>query len=59
MKESFFMLSMIIPRPKAPGNDIDVYLELFVDELKFLLEQGVGTYVFFANETFSMRASLL
>ncbi|XP_016185353.1 uncharacterized protein LOC107626983 [Arachis ipaensis] len=34
MKQTSFILSMIIPDPKMPGNDIDVYLEPLVDELK-------------------------
>ena len=36
MKQPYFMLSMLIPGEKAPGNDIDVYLEPLIDELKEL-----------------------
>ena len=37
------MLSMLIPGEKAPGNDIDVYLEPLIDELKELWDNGVET----------------
>ncbi|XP_004292210.1 PREDICTED: uncharacterized protein LOC101300028 [Fragaria vesca subsp. vesca] len=36
MKKSYMMLSLLIPGPKTPGNDIDVYLEPLIDELKLL-----------------------
>ena len=36
MKRSFFMLSLLIPDPTSPENDIDVYLQLLVEELKEL-----------------------
>ncbi len=38
------MLSLLIPGQKGPGNDIDVYLQLLVDELKQLWEVGVTTF---------------
>ncbi|XP_015947468.1 uncharacterized protein LOC107472453 [Arachis duranensis] len=43
MKQISFILSMIIPGPKISGNDINVYLEPLVDELKQLWD-GVETY---------------
>ena len=36
MKMSSFMLSLLIPGPTSLGNDIDVYLQLLVEELKEL-----------------------
>ena len=36
MKEPYFMLSLLIPGPHQPGNEIDIYLKLLVDELKEL-----------------------
>ena len=44
MKQSFFMLSLLIPSPNALGNDIDVYLQPLIDELKELWDNGVETY---------------
>nr|GEX73836.1 hypothetical protein [Tanacetum cinerariifolium] len=50
MKESSFILTLLIPDPKSPMKDIDVYLRPLIDDLKpsmiFLLEvvclDGVG-----------------
>ncbi|XP_060202613.1 uncharacterized protein LOC132631031 [Lycium barbarum] len=33
MKQEFFILSMLIPGPKGPGNNIDVFLEPLIEEL--------------------------
>ncbi|GKE41505.1 hypothetical protein Tco_1468789, partial [Tanacetum coccineum] len=34
MKESSFMLTLLILGPKSPGKDIDVYLRPLIDDLK-------------------------
>ena len=36
MKKSYFMLSLFISGPTSLGNDIDVYLQPLVEELKEL-----------------------
>ena len=36
MKESYFILSLLIPGPHQPRNEIDIYLKSLVDELKEL-----------------------
>ncbi|GJS92642.1 reverse transcriptase domain-containing protein, partial [Tanacetum coccineum] len=36
MKESSFMLTLLIPGPKSLGKDIDVYLRPLIDDLKVL-----------------------
>ena len=41
MKKSYFMLSLLIPGPTSPRNDIDVYLQPLVEELKELWDVGV------------------
>ena len=33
MKKKYIMMSMIIQGPKQPGNDIDIYFQLLVEEL--------------------------
>ncbi|GJU09767.1 hypothetical protein Tco_1132163 [Tanacetum coccineum] len=44
IKESSFMLTLLIPGPKSPGKDIDVYLRSLIDELKDLwANPGVET----------------
>jgi hypothetical protein len=59
MKDDFTMLSILIPGPKAPGKDIDVYLRPLVDELKNLWVNGVPTYDAVSDGVFSMRAVVL
>ncbi|XP_070019670.1 uncharacterized protein [Nicotiana sylvestris] len=59
MKPEYIMLSMIIPGPSSPGNDIDVYLQPLIAELKELWETGIETYDAKTKQTFQMRAALL
>ncbi|XP_058784764.1 uncharacterized protein LOC131659614 [Vicia villosa] len=59
MKPEYTMLSLLIPGPKSPGNDIDVYLQPLIEELKELWESGIETYDSSMNQTFQMRAALL
>ena len=40
MKQQFLFMLLLIPRLKALGNDIDVYLQPLVDESKELCEVG-------------------
>ncbi|XP_073358965.1 uncharacterized protein [Aegilops tauschii subsp. strangulata] len=44
MKQQNWIMSMIIPGPKSPGNNIDVYLQPLIDELNVLWEDGAETY---------------
>ena len=41
LKQSYWMLSMMIPGARSPGVSIDVYLQPLIDELKVLWEEGV------------------
>ncbi|XP_019228511.1 PREDICTED: uncharacterized protein LOC109209654 [Nicotiana attenuata] len=59
MKPEYIMLSMIIPGPSSPGNDIDVYLQPLIAELKELWEFGVETFDVESNQMFQMRAALM
>ena len=59
MKQTSFMLSMIIPGKKMPGNNIDVYLQPLVKELHDLWVDGIDTYDSSSNQMFKMRAALL
>ncbi|XP_039140530.1 uncharacterized protein LOC120277753 [Dioscorea cayenensis subsp. rotundata] len=59
MKDQHIMMSLLIPGPKAPGNDIDVYLEPLIDELQCLWESGVETYDALSKSNFQLRAALL
>ncbi|XP_042980213.1 uncharacterized protein LOC122310386 [Carya illinoinensis] len=59
MKDPYFMLTCLIPSPKSPRNDIDVFLRPLVDELKELWEVGIETYDAFSCDVFRLHASLL
>ncbi|KAH0655492.1 hypothetical protein KY285_030374 [Solanum tuberosum] len=51
MKHTSFILSMIIPGKQTPGNNIDVYLQPLVKELRIL--SGWNTYTGFACPTYN------
>ncbi|XP_042466217.1 uncharacterized protein LOC122048759 [Zingiber officinale] len=59
MKRKFIMLTMLISGPKQPGNNIDVYLEVLVDDLQLLWEGVDGVYDAYRREVFTLKAVLL
>ena len=60
MKESSFMLTLLIPGPKSPGKDIDVYLRPLIEDLKDLWDlKGVETIDVASGQKFNMRAMVL
>ncbi|KAI9176295.1 hypothetical protein LWI28_000898 [Acer negundo] len=59
MKQPNSIMSLLIPGPSASGNDIDVYLQPLIDELKELCDNGLKTFDASTNQNFNMRASLL
>ncbi|VVA40571.1 PREDICTED: transposon [Prunus dulcis] len=59
MKQPFYILSVLIDGPNAPGNKIDVYMQPMIDELKELWHEGVNTYDASKNQMFKLRAALL
>ncbi|GJZ96228.1 hypothetical protein Tco_0668562 [Tanacetum coccineum] len=60
MKESSFMLTLLITGPKSPGKDIDVYLRPLIDDLKVLwVKPGVETIDVATGLKFNMRAMVL
>ena len=59
MKDPFFIMSMLIPGPNAPGNDIDVYLQPLIKELKDLWEDGIETFDAHTEQMFQLRAAVL
>nr|GEU37964.1 hypothetical protein [Tanacetum cinerariifolium] len=60
MKESSFMLTLLIPGPKSLGKDIDVYLRPLIENLKVLWDRkGVETIDVASGQKFNMRAMVL
>ncbi|BFG30824.1 hypothetical protein CerSpe_170980 [Prunus speciosa] len=53
------MLTLLISGPKQPKNDIDVYLEPLIDDLKSLWDGIRGVYDAHIGEYFTLRAALL
>ena len=53
------MLSLLIPGPTSPKNDIDVYLQPPVEELNELWDVGVKTFNVSSKKSFQMHAVLL
>ena len=58
MKDTFFIMSLLIPGPTALGNDIDVYLQPLLEKLKELWEKDVVSYDTSTEETFRLYASI-
>ncbi|XP_039835199.1 uncharacterized protein LOC120696118, partial [Panicum virgatum] len=59
MKRKFIMMPVLIPGPKQPGNDIDVYLRPLVEELLLLWgDEGVRMWDEYKQENFNLRALL-
>lgn len=59
MKPSNFILSLLISGPKSPGNNMDVYLQLVIEELHYLFCKGVRTFDASCSEWFTLRAAVL
>ncbi|XP_038707274.1 uncharacterized protein LOC120002584 [Tripterygium wilfordii] len=59
MKQPYFILSLLIPGPNGPGNNIDVYLQPLVQELIELWEVGEDTFDASSKETFNLRAAIM
>ena len=58
MKDSSFMLTLLVPGDKQPWIDIDAYMRPMVDELKELWQTDALTYDAFGHEYFQMHVVL-
>lgn len=52
-------MSLLIPGPRSPRNEIDVYLQPLIDDFVDLCENGVDTYNAMVGETFRFHVALL
>ena len=59
LKQPYWMMSMLIPGPKSPGVNIDVYLQPLIDELHDLWVNGVLTWDEKEKKNFTLHAILL
>ncbi|XP_021823343.1 uncharacterized protein LOC110764642 [Prunus avium] len=59
MSKDSLMLTLLIPSPKQPGNDIYIYLAPLIDDLKDLWNNGVKVYDAFSKEMFNLKSVLM
>ncbi|CAO2827523.1 unnamed protein product [Amaranthus hypochondriacus] len=59
MKKQYMFLMVIVPEPKNPKHNIDLYLQPLIHELKLLWEDGIQTYDVFMRQNFQLRAALM
>lgn len=59
MKKPFFIMSLLIPGRRSPGNDIDIYLHPLIDELKDLQDHGVRTCDSYGKEYFQLHTTVM
>ncbi|KAM2369028.1 hypothetical protein ACFXTH_046513 [Malus domestica] len=59
MKQPNLLLSLLIPGPRSPGKEIDVYMRPLIDELNELWEVGTPTYDAYSNQSFTMKDAVL
>ena len=59
MKQTFFIMTLLIPGPTTHRNDIDIYLQQLIDELNDLWEVGVETYDSSTKQNFCIYATIL
>ncbi|TYK06226.1 uncharacterized protein E5676_scaffold237G00230 [Cucumis melo var. makuwa] len=52
MKAPFTFLSLLIPGPRSPGKEIDIYLQPLIDELNELWVDDIQTYDSFSASFF-------
>nr|XP_017228740.1 PREDICTED: uncharacterized protein LOC108204008 [Daucus carota subsp. sativus] len=60
MKRKFMMLTTLISGPHEPGNNIDIYLQPLIDDLKKLWEEGEpNVYDAHSKSYFTLKAVLM
>jgi hypothetical protein len=58
MQESNFMMALLIPGPKSPGKDFDIFLEPLIEDLLDLWK-GVPAYDANTRKIFRLRAAVM
>ncbi|XP_052621679.1 uncharacterized protein LOC128127271 [Lactuca sativa] len=59
MHKSSYFLTLLIPGPKSPGKDFDIFLRPLVDELKVLWGNGVQAYDEDSKSLFTLHAAII
>ena len=55
MKRKNIFLTLIIPGPKYPGKNMDVYMQPLKEELQQAWDEGFKTYDAASKKTFTMH----
>lgn len=53
-----YLMSLLIPGPKSPGKDYDVFLQPIIKERKELWD-GIDAYDFYSGCIFKLKATVL
>lgn len=59
MKMKFVMLKLLLSGPNQLGNDTDVFLELLIDDLNFLLNNIIEVIDAYHKEKFILKAIIM
>ncbi|XP_055960661.1 uncharacterized protein LOC126668629 [Mercurialis annua] len=59
MKDEFMFLTVIVPGPRNPKHQMDIFLQPLIAELNQLWEFGVQTFDVHRRQNFQMKAALL
>lgn len=59
LKEDSMFLTLVIPGPKHLGQDIDIFLQPLIDELKVLWKDGLDMYDCSTKTNFKRKVALL
>lgn len=59
MRQENLILSTLISGPESPSNNIDVFMQPLISELKELWEEGIETYDSFTSQNFRLRAAVI
>ncbi|KAL4562467.1 hypothetical protein LXL04_034672 [Taraxacum kok-saghyz] len=59
LKDEYIKIPLLIPGRKSPGQNLDVFLQPLIEELKLLFTSGIETYDAHRRNNFQMRVVLL
>ncbi|XP_050222376.1 uncharacterized protein LOC126672469 [Mercurialis annua] len=59
MKDEFMFLTVIVPGPRNPKHQMDIFLQPLIAELNHLWEFGVQTFDVHRRQNFQLKAALM
>ena len=59
MKTPYMFLIVIAPRPNNPKQNIDIYLQSLIKELKMLWKDDILTYDVYTGQNFCLKVALM